>query len=96
MNTIELQVQGMTCGSCVKHVSKALQAVPGVTHVEVDLASGRARVDGDFQAGGVPLIAALANENYPATIAAGAVSVGPSKTAGCQSSQGNKIGCCCG
>lgn len=94
MNTIELQVQGMTCGSCVKHVSKALQAVPGVTHVEVDLASGRARVDGDFQAGGASLIAALANEDYPATIAAGAV--GPSKTAGCQSSQGSKIGCCCG
>jgi copper chaperone CopZ len=96
MNTVELEVQGMTCGSCVKHVTKALQAVPGVTHVEVDLASGRARVDGDLQAGGAPLIAALASEDYPATIAAGVVSAGHSKTAGCQSSRGSKGGCCCG
>ena len=37
MKTIELTVEGMTCGSCVKHVKQALQAVPGVVHVEVDV-----------------------------------------------------------
>jgi copper chaperone CopZ len=96
MNTVELEVQGMTCGSCVKHVTKALQAVPGVTHVEVDLASGRARVDGDLQAGGESLIAALANEDYPATLAAGVATAQPAKSAGCHTSQGSKGGCCCG
>jgi copper chaperone CopZ len=27
----------MTCGGCVKHVTKALQSIPGVTPVDVDL-----------------------------------------------------------
>ena len=38
MTTVELSVQGMTCGSCVKHVTKALQSVAGVSRVEVDFA----------------------------------------------------------
>jgi LemA protein len=59
MKTIELTVEGMTCGSCVKHVKQALQAVPGVVHVEVDLLSGRAKVQGDLQVGSTSLIAAL-------------------------------------
>jgi copper chaperone CopZ len=95
MTTVELEVQGMTCGSCVKHVTKALQAVPGVTNVEVDLANGRARVDGDLQAEGAPLIAALAREDYPATLATGDTTAQPAKSAGCHTGQGNK-GCCCG
>lgn len=96
MTTVELEVQGMTCGSCVKHVTKALQAVPGVTHVEVDLARGRARVDGDLQAGGAPLIAALAGEDYPATLASNAAPAKPVKSGGCHTGQGSKGGCCCG
>nr|WP_242472976.1 heavy metal-associated domain-containing protein [Rhodoferax fermentans] len=40
----DLRVHDITCESCVKHVTTALQAVPGVTRVEVDLASGRTRV----------------------------------------------------
>jgi len=95
MTTVELEVKGMTCGSCVKHVTKALQAVPGVTHVEVDLANGRARVDCDLQAGEAPLIAALAREDYPANLASGVATAKPAKSAGCHDSQGNK-GCCCG
>jgi copper chaperone CopZ len=96
MNTIELDVQGMTCGSCVKHVTQALQAIPGVTQVDVDLANGRARVEGDLQAGGAALIAALAHADYPASIAVGAVAAQPAKAAGCQPAQGGKGGCCCG
>jgi hypothetical protein len=30
MKTIDLQVEGMSCGSCVKHVTQALQPLPGV------------------------------------------------------------------
>jgi len=44
MNSIELAVEGMTCGSCANAVRKALARVPGVTAVDVDLARGRATV----------------------------------------------------
>ncbi len=96
MSTLELNVEGMTCGLCVKHVKKALEAVPGVAHVEVDLASGRAHVDGDLQAGGALLIAALAKEDYKATIATDAASTQPVKSGGCHSNPSSKGGCCCG
>jgi copper chaperone CopZ len=96
MNTVELAVQGMTCGSCVKHVTKALQAVAGVDQVEVDLATGRALVKGDLQAGAAPLIEALANEDYPAKIAPDAVTTAAPKTSGCQPNPSGKSGCCCG
>jgi copper chaperone CopZ len=99
MTTVELAVQGMTCGSCVRHVTKALQGVPGVTLVEVDLASGRALVEGDLQEGVEPLIAALASEDYPAKIADGLATAQSTKSAGCQGGkdgQSGKGGGCCG
>jgi copper chaperone CopZ len=34
-------VTGMTCGHCVAHVTEEVQAVPGVTEVEVTLEGGR-------------------------------------------------------
>lgn len=33
-------VTGMTCGHCVRAVTEEVAAIPGVTGVEVDLASG--------------------------------------------------------
>lgn len=39
-------VSGMTCAACVRHVEKALAAVPGVTTVSVNLATSRVRVEG--------------------------------------------------
>ncbi|MFD6661889.1 heavy-metal-associated domain-containing protein [Micromonospora chalcea] len=38
------QVNGMTCGHCVKSVSTELSALAGVTDVQVDLATGRVTV----------------------------------------------------
>ena len=46
-NTITLPVQGMTCASCVSHVEGALSELPGVSHVVVNLATGKATVDRD-------------------------------------------------
>ncbi|WLT31542.1 heavy-metal-associated domain-containing protein [Geothrix sp. PMB-07] len=46
MDTKTYRVNGMTCGGCVKHVEKALRAVPGVVAVTVDLAKGTAAVEG--------------------------------------------------
>lgn len=69
MSTIELNVQDMTCASCVKHVTEALQPLPGVDSVEVDLASGRVRVTGNAES--AALLAALDEAGYGAELAAG-------------------------
>ncbi len=40
MSTTTYTVVGMTCGHCVDAVTEEVSAVPGVTTVDVDLASG--------------------------------------------------------
>jgi copper ion binding protein len=40
MATTTYTVKGMTCGHCVNAVSTEVGALPGVTDVEVDLATG--------------------------------------------------------
>ncbi|MGI8334176.1 heavy-metal-associated domain-containing protein [Actinomadura scrupuli] len=40
-------VAGMTCGHCREAVLEEIGNVPGVTAVEVDLATGRVAVSGD-------------------------------------------------
>lgn len=72
MSTIELNVQGMSCGSCVKHVTEALQELAGVDGVEVDLQSGRVRVAGNPDS--AVLLAALDDAGYPAQLAEPAAS----------------------
>lgn len=62
MQTIELNVQGMTCGSCVKHVKAALSQLAGVSSVDVDLSSGRVRVTGS--ANTEAMISALDSAGY--------------------------------
>ena len=39
MSTISYTVVGMTCGHCVNAVTEEVSVVPGVTTVDVDLAS---------------------------------------------------------
>jgi copper chaperone CopZ len=46
-STATLHVLGMTCDHCVAAVRGELSAVPGVTAVDVDLASGVVTVHGD-------------------------------------------------
>ncbi len=38
--TTTFSVDGMTCGSCVRHVTEELTAIPGVRDVSVDLHAG--------------------------------------------------------
>lgn len=47
METKVLKINGMTCQMCVKHVTRALEGVEGVTHVEVNLEPGIAQVTYD-------------------------------------------------
>lgn len=95
MNTIDLEVQGMSCGSCVKHVTQALQALTGVSGVAVDLASGQVRVSGDFLRGSDAAIEALNTAGYPAQLAASSAAISPPKTSGCQPRAGDRGACCC-
>jgi copper ion binding protein len=44
MTTATYTVQGMTCGHCVSSVSAEVGALPGVSTVEVDLATGTVTV----------------------------------------------------
>ncbi|PZF86061.1 heavy-metal-associated domain-containing protein [Jiangella anatolica] len=41
MTTSTYTVTGMTCGHCVSSVREEVSEIPGVTGVDVDLASGR-------------------------------------------------------
>ena len=64
----DLQVTGMTCQHCVHSVTKALKGVAGVRDVSVDLAGGRARVEGE--ADPQALVRAVQEEGYEAKVAA--------------------------
>lgn len=54
--TVALDVHGMTCESCERHVAEALATVPGVSEVRVSLTSGTATA---IWAIGVPDVQAL-------------------------------------
>ena len=65
---MKLKVTGMTCNHCVMAVTKALEAVPGVTKVSsVSLQSGEASVEGTAKPD--DLVAAVEEEGYQAEVA---------------------------
>ena len=45
VETIEVEIEGMTCASCVRRVEKAIAAVPGVKTASVNLATERATIE---------------------------------------------------
>jgi copper chaperone len=45
MKTIELKIEGMSCGHCVAAVRKALSGLPGVEVLEVRIGGARLNVD---------------------------------------------------
>ena len=47
METITMNVKGMSCGGCVASVTRVLKAVPGVSDVAVTLQPGAAKVTFD-------------------------------------------------
>lgn len=59
-----LEVQGMTCPSCVRHVSSALTEIDGVDKVDVRLREGIVHVDHDARANLAHMIEALTNAGY--------------------------------
>lgn len=61
-----LNVENMSCQHCVNTVTRALQALDPAAQVRVDLAKGEVEASGSFSADAA--IAALAEEDYPATL----------------------------
>jgi len=47
METVDLSIAGMTCGGCVKSVTRVLSGLAGVASADVSLEEGRARVTYD-------------------------------------------------
>jgi len=73
-STIELQIDGMTCASCVGRVEKALAAVPGVKYASVNLATERAQAVG-IGIDAAALVAAVERAGYGARAGSGAARV---------------------
>ena len=66
-----LNVQGMTCASCVRHVNAALSEIDGVRQVSVQLREGRVVVQHDPSAAPVAsLVDALREAGYESSDAA--------------------------
>ncbi|CAB3754022.1 heavy metal translocating P-type ATPase [Burkholderia paludis] len=78
--TIELDIDGMTCASCVSRVEKALAKVPGVTRASVNLATERATVDAAAGVSASQLADAVKQAGYGATPVAGGATA-PAATA---------------
>ena len=62
--SIDLQIGGMTCASCVMRVEKALRKVPGVTGATVNLATEQAQVQADASVTADALAAAVRHAGY--------------------------------
>jgi copper chaperone len=62
IKTMVLDVEGMSCGHCVKHVENALKSVSGVESVKVDLDAGTAVVRYEEGVAGLSLFKAAVEE----------------------------------
>ena len=66
--SIELQIGGMTCASCAGRVERALNKVPGVQRVSVNLANERAHIELLGQVDSAQLIDAVTQAGYSASL----------------------------
>ncbi len=69
LQEIVLDVQDMTCASCVGRVEKALLKVPGVQKAAVNLATAKAHIQAVQGVGTPELIQAVTKAGYPASLA---------------------------
>jgi copper chaperone CopZ len=64
VTTASYTVVGMTCGHCVNAVTEEVSAVPGVTGVDVDLATGGLTVTSDAPVDEAAVRAAVDEAGY--------------------------------
>src|SRR5580704_6301014 len=62
----ELEIGGMTCANCARHVTEAIQGVPGVLDASVQLAAGRATVRWASSPNVPEVVSAVKNAGYEA------------------------------
>ena len=65
--TKTISIEGMSCGHCTGSVEKALRAIPGVQHVNVDLASKTATVEQDGSVSDEALKKAVTDTGFEVT-----------------------------
>ena len=63
---MQFEVDNMSCGHCVRTITKALQRLDPAAQVDVDLGTKRVVASGAFSAEAA--IAAMAAEDYPARL----------------------------
>ena len=66
--TLNLKVEGMTCGHCAKAVTGAIQALDSEARVQVDLAAGTVSIEGRVSE--QDAVRALTDSGYTVTGAA--------------------------
>ncbi len=76
---IDLQIEGMSCASCVGRVEKALLKVPGVSSVQVNLATERASIKALSAVDMSVLKAAIEKAGYAAKSIEQAAQAGPKR-----------------
>jgi len=64
MSTTTIKVTGMTCGHCATSVREEVGGIPGVTAVDVDLASGRVTIDSEQQVDSEAIKGAVEEAGY--------------------------------
>ncbi|MDQ3037836.1 MAG: cation transporter [Myxococcota bacterium] len=62
MKTVELEIQGMSCGHCVKAVEGALRSIEGVQRADVTI--GHATIECDDQLSRDALATAIRDAGY--------------------------------
>jgi len=66
-----LEVDGMSCSSCVRHVESALRALEGIRGITVDLPKGKVVVEHDDASPLDAMLGALGDAGYDARAATG-------------------------
>ncbi len=72
-STTTLNVRGVSCQSCVRHVEQAVKSVAGVQAVQVDLKSGDVRITHAPGADVAAMAAAIDEAGYEAGFGASGV-----------------------
>jgi copper chaperone len=90
VKNVSFEIQGMSCGHCVKHVTEALRRLDGVTVAQVVVGSADVAFD-PAKTTPAAIAQAIGAAGYPAkergTVAA---------RLACRAEPGGSGGCCCG